>query len=197
MSDPGLPVNSDHLAPESRPLHRSFARVASVILVAVAILCAGIYFVHHPPANQPLNPATAAGRSAPDFALSAPDGRLVHLSDFRGKAVLLNFYGNSCVPCRTETPWLVTLQQQDGPKGVQILAVEMEGSAAGAVKKFADEFKVSYPMLVGSDPVADTYGVEALPTSYFIDRKGKIVAATIGLRSESEIERNLENALAN
>lgn len=197
MSEPGLPVSSDEPTPENRPLGRSFARVAAVIVVALAILYAGVYFMHHPPANQALNPATSIGRSAPDFALSAPDGHMVHLSDFRGKAVLLNFYGNSCVPCRTETPWLVTLQQQEGPKGVQILAVEMEGSAAGAVKKFADEFKVTYPMLVGSDPVADTYGVEALPTSYFIDRKGRIVAATIGLRSESEIERNLALALAN
>jgi peroxiredoxin len=112
------------------------------------------------------------GESAPDFELRSLDGRMMQLSNLRGKPVLLNFWATYCAPCRLEMPWLAELDQQYRPRGVEIVGVSLDDPGAEqAVSKFIAERGVHYPILIGNSSVADIYGgVRFMPQSFFIDR---------------------------
>jgi peroxiredoxin len=133
---------------------------------------------------------------APDFSLEALDGKTTRLSDFRGKAVLLNFWATWCGPCKVEMPWFVDLQNQYGSQGLQIVGVAMDDGSKEDIAKFAKDMGVNYPILIGKDSVGDEYGgVPALPQSFLIARDGKIMDKIVGLRGKSEIEDAIKKAL--
>ncbi len=140
------------------------------------------------------------GSMAPDFTLKSTEGNTVRLSDYRGKAVLLNFWATWCQPCKIEMPWFVDLQKQYGAQGLQVIGVNMDDDAdkdGAKIAEFARRMNLNYIVLLGNDRVGDAYGgVEGLPTSFFIGRDGKIVGYVPGLVSHSEIEDNIKKALA-
>ena len=74
---------------------------------------------------------------APDFTLESLDGNNLRLSDFRGKAVLLNFWATWCAPCKIEMPWFVDFQKEYGEQGLQIVGVAMDDSSKEDIAKFA------------------------------------------------------------
>jgi DsbE subfamily thiol:disulfide oxidoreductase len=141
-------------------------------------------------------PAALRGKQAPDFELASLDGKTVRLADFRGKAVLLNFWATWCGPCRIEMPWFAGLQDQYGSQGFQIVAVALDDNADNSVAKFAKEVGANYPVLLGKDAVGDAYGVDAMPQTFYLNRDGKIVNRMIGLGSRREMEENIKAALA-
>jgi peroxiredoxin len=136
------------------------------------------------------------GAQAPDFELVSLDGRKVKLSDFRGKAVVLNFWATWCAPCKIEMPWFVDLQNQYGKDGLTILGVAMDDSDSQKIAQFASEMGVNYPVLLGTNKVSEAYGdVEYLPTTFYINRQGKIVGKVAGLIGKAEIEDDARKAL--
>ena len=138
------------------------------------------------------------GRPAPDFALAdLRTGKTVHLSDFKGRAVLLNFWATWCPPCKAEIPWFVDLQKQYGPQGLTVIGVlVLDDATRDAKLKFVDDMAMNYPVLVGTDAVGAAYGnVEDLPTSFYIGRDGRIVKSVLGLRGHGEIQKYIELAL--
>ena len=136
------------------------------------------------------------GRTAPEFELTSLDGKRVRLSDFRGKAVLLNFWATWCSPCKVEMPWFVDLQKKYGNDGLVVVGIAMDDSEASKIAEFASEMGVNYPVLLGTDKIAEDYGnVEFLPTSFYIDREGKIVGKGTGLLGREEIEQDVQKAL--
>jgi len=136
------------------------------------------------------------GVKAPDFDLRTLDGSKVKLSDFRGKAVLLNFWATWCPPCKVEMPWFVDLQNKYGKDGLVVLGVAMDDSEASKIAAFAHEMGVNYPVLLGNDQVSDDYGnVQYLPTTFYIDRNGMVVDKMAGLLSRQEIEQQVQKAL--
>src|SRR6202048_3441856 len=94
---------------------------------------------------------------APDFSLESLEGKTVRLSDFRGKAVLLNFWATWCQPCKIEMPWFVELQKQYGGQGLQVLGIAMDDASPADIAKFAKDLGVNYPVLVGKEAVGDAY----------------------------------------
>jgi peroxiredoxin len=139
------------------------------------------------------------GKRAPDFSLRTVEGKKVSLSDYKGKAVLINFWATWCAPCKIEMPWLVALRKQYATQGFEILGVSEDDADTPRTKlaKFGQEQGLNYPLLVGDDAVSRKYGgVEFLPTSYFVGRDGKIVAETAGLVSKDEVEAGIKKALA-
>ncbi len=139
------------------------------------------------------------GKRAPDFSLKSIDGKKISLSDYRGKAVLINFWATWCAPCKIEMPWLVALRNQYAGEGFEILGVSEDDADTPRSKlaKFGQEQGLNYPLLLGDDAVSRKYGgVEFLPTSYFVGRDGKIVAETAGLVSKDEVEVSIKKALA-
>jgi len=136
------------------------------------------------------------GAQAPDFELTSLDGRKVKLSDFRGKAVVLNFWATWCAPCKIEMPWFVDLQNQYAREGLTIIGIAMDDSAPQKIAEFTSEVGVNYPVLLGTNKVSEAYGdVEYLPTTFYINRQGKIVGKVAGLIGRSEIEDDARKAL--
>jgi peroxiredoxin len=180
-------------------LKRDATVIAIVILVIAGMLIAGKRLTkpQTPGARLAGSNAAIKGKPAPDFELADVDGKTVRLADLRGKAVLLNFWATWCPPCKIEIPWFVDLQKQYGPQGLQIVGVAMDdGNSRNAVAKFAKEMGVNYTVLLGNDKVGDAYGgVEALPTTFYIGRDGKIVSRVFGLVSHKEVEGNIQAAL--
>ena len=171
---------------------------AVVILAISGLLFAGKRFSHHSAPGGALLGASVNGKDAPDFDLRVLDGKgkTMKLSDLRGKAVLVNFWATWCGPCKIEMPWLVDLQEKYGPEGFVILGVAMDDSGDKAISDFAKEMKVNYPVLLGTESVGQLYGgVEGLPTSFFVDRAGKVVDRQFGLVSESTLVDDIKKSL--
>src|ERR1700731_3842222 len=154
------------------------------------------YGYHHARRGAESSPRITQSTIAPDFALESLDGKTTRLSDFRGKAVLLNFWATWGGPCKIEMPWFVDLQKQYGSQGLQIVGVAMDDGSKEDIAKFARDMGVNYPVLLGKEEVGDAYGgVPALPETFFIGRDGKIVDKIIGLKGKAEIEDSIKRAL--
>ena len=170
------------------------------LLIAALIafmLYAGIHMARKNRATGGTVASGFRGQMAPDFELEALDGKKVKLSDFRGKAVLLNFWATWCGPCKIEMPWFVELQKEYGPQGFQIVGVAMDDAGTEEIAKFAQQMGVNYPVLLGKESVGQSYGgVGVLPTTFFIDRDGKLVAREFGLQSRSVFVDHIKEALS-
>lgn len=151
--------------------------------------------------SGPSNPRAAVKpesqrRQAPDFALRDADGKLVRLSDYRGQVILLNFWATWCGPCRLEIPWFIEFQRQHKHRGFTVLGIAMDEDGWEVVKPFIERLGVNYRVLMGDDSVAQLYGgVDSLPTTFLIDREGRIASVHIGLVSKRSYERALEELL--
>ena len=153
------------------------------------------------PQPQPLK-----GKPAPAFTLVDLDGKKVSLADYKGKAVLLNFWATWCGPCKLEMPWLVKLRDQYKAQGFEILGIESDNydtdpkayaSYKAGVVKAANSLGVDYPVLLGGDSISEPYGgLDGLPNSFYVDRNGVVTAQIVGLADRDEIEANIKKAIA-
>ncbi|HEV3198313.1 MAG TPA: redoxin domain-containing protein [Bryobacteraceae bacterium] len=135
-------------------------------------------------------------KDAPDFSLKDADGKVVHLSDYKGKVVLLDFWATWCGPCKIEIPWFMEMQRKNKDKGFEVLGVAMDDEGWEVVKPFLADLGVNYRVVIGNDHTADTYGgVDALPTTFLIDRSGKIAAVHVGLASKKDFEDGIQELL--
>lgn len=133
---------------------------------------------------------------APEFALKDADGKTVRLEEYRGKVVLLDFFATWCGPCKIEIPWFMEWERKHKDKGFSVLGVSMDDEGWEVVKPFLADLKVNYRVVIGNDSTAQLYGgVDALPTTFLIDRNGKIAAVHIGLASKKAFEDGIEQLL--
>ncbi len=159
------------------------------------------------PGNLPPEVAPLLGKPAPDFTLPDLSGKQVSLSSFKGKPVLINFWATWCGPCKIETPWLIELQNEYGPKGLQIVGISSEGDDLkpddkegwahdkAAIAKFVKEYKMQYPVLINGDSLSTQYGgLEAMPTSVYVNAEGKVVNIQLGITSKADMAANIEKA---
>jgi peroxiredoxin len=134
--------------------------------------------------------ATAEGAVAPDFTLKSVDGEDVALSSFRGKYVLVDFWASWCGPCRQENPNVVKAYNAFNAKGFEVLSVSVDRDQE-AWKKAIEEDGLTWTQVHADEAsgVAQTYGIQSIPSTFLLDKEGKIVAKN--LRGEE-----LENKLA-
>lgn len=143
----------------------------------------------------------SARRAAPDFALKDIDGREVKLSHYKGKVVLLNFWATSCGPCKLEIPWLMEFERQYKDRGFAVLGVSMDGLYTDEgdwdlVKPYVTNKQMNYRVALGNEAVAGLYGgVDALPTTFMVDKNGRIAATHVGLRSKDDLENEIKALL--
>ena len=151
-------------------------------------------------ARPPAPPALLAkGTPAPDFTAVAPDGTMVHLSDYKGKAVVLDFWSTWCGPCQMSMPHLEKVYQQLKGKDVAVLGVCVWDEKA-AYDKWVIEKKSTYTFPTAFDPAgrgptgiaASLYKVSGIPTQYIIDKDGNVVEANVGYDPS---DHRLETAL--
>lgn len=132
-----------------------------------------------------------------DFALKDVAGQKVHLSQYQGQVVLLNFWATWCRPCRTEIPSLVSLYRDYKDRGVVVLGVSVD-SEVRRVKPFARMMKMNYPVLIGAghEDFGNAFGpFLGFPTSVLIGRDGKVCVRHVGILSRSELERRVSALL--
>ena len=173
------------------------ALVFVALFVAILAMLASGKYLDRTRKHGPLRlVGNVQGLQAPDFQLPSLDGSKVKLSDFRGKAVLLNFWATWCPPCKVEMPWFADLQRQYGKDGLVILGVAMDDSKPDSIQQFASEMGVNYQILLGTDKVSDDYGdVDSLPTTFYIGRDGTIVDKMVGLLDRKDIEDAVKKTL--
>jgi len=138
--------------------------------------------------------ALEIGDKAPDFSLVDINGKTVSLSDFSGKAVILDFFASWCPPCKQEVPDFIELEKAYGDKGFAMIGVALEkADAAGA---FAGKVGINYPVLVDDGKTSEAYGpIRSIPTTFIIDKSGKIVKIYIGYREKSVFEDEIKELL--
>ncbi len=181
-------------------MKRSAAILAFAVVVIAAMLFIGSNLSRKRQAEAArmgaLVPGQYLGHQAPDFALTTLDGKSLKLSDLRGKAVVLNFWATWCSPCRMELPWLVDLQNKYRAQGLEIVGIAEDDTAKDKVAQFVKEMNLNYAVALDDSTVAEKYGnVEDLPTTFYINRDGKIVQFAAGLLDRSEIEDNMKMAM--
>jgi thiol-disulfide isomerase/thioredoxin len=148
-------------------------------------------------------PAAVAAKAKPETPVVAPsftlasDAGTVSIDSLRGRAVLVDFWASWCGPCRKSFPWMKTMNEKYGAKGLTIIAIDVDKDRA-AGDKFLSEFPS--PFVVAYDPegkVAEQYNVAAMPSSYVIDRTGKIVYVHHGFETKKapEMESHIVEVL--
>lgn len=135
------------------------------------------------------------GDQAPDFVLLQADGETTRLSDLRGQPVVMNFWASWCVPCREEMPEIIRAYQAHQDESLAVLGINAQESAEQA-KGFVDELQIPFPVVLDTrGEVMQLYQVRGLPTTWFIDREGRIVARHAGLLTQSLLEKYLAEIL--
>src|SRR6266481_1352867 len=173
------------------PMRTRFA----LAVIAICVFCSGLPGQDAPGAAET---STIVGHPAPDFELKVlgSRGKTMKLSDLKGKAVLIDFWATYCGPCKVEMPWIAGLQKKYGPEGFQAIGISMDDAGEKTVSEFAKKLGVNYPILIGTEKVADLYGgLEGLPVSFFVDRTGKVVDQELGLIGQDVFEENVKKAL--
>lgn len=142
------------------------------------------------------NAALLLDKPAPGFAVTTLDGKSVSLVDYHGKAILVNFWATWCGNCKLEMPWLAQLREKYANQGFEVLGVLTNNASPEKIERLKEQYGVKYPILMCNHATAQAYGgLSELPASFFIDRRGKIVAEMGGADSEQAIEANILKAL--
>ena len=133
---------------------------------------------------------------APQFALRDLNGRIVRLSDYQGKVVLINFWATWCPPCRAEMPDLVKLQREYGKVGLQIIGITYPPERRARVRRFARSLKVNYPIILGTREIKARFSSEeTLPLTIVINRDGKVSEIISGILLREEFDEKIKPLL--
>jgi thiol-disulfide isomerase/thioredoxin len=158
----------------------------------IAVLFAGALLALAIPSLRPLFRSSAADASrAPVWELKDPDGKPVKSSDFDGKVVILDFWATWCPPCKAEIPGFIELQEKYGEKGLVVVGVSLDEHGSSKVKQFMEEFGMNYPVVMGNIKMMEDFGGEGIPTTFVIDRGGKIVAKHVGFAPKEAFEKEI------
>lgn len=136
---------------------------------------------------------TGCKSSYGDFKLMDIDGNEMSLSDFAGKIVVLNFWATWCSPCRVEIPYFIEVYNKYKDKGVQFIGVSNED--ASTLRSFAEDYNINYPILIDNAGVIEEWGIRAIPTTFILNKDGKVIFKNIGMMTREQLENNIEDAL--
>ncbi len=162
-------------------------------LLALLIIAALIFFALRFQKTGPGNPQQKinfnqfkpqAGYLAPRFTLRNLDGNLEGLDDHVGKVIVVNFWATWCAPCVKEMPSFETLYRRLRARGLTVLAVSLDKNGPAKVQKFVDKYKLSFPVLLDTERVAEKlYPSSTIPFTYVIDKQGRVVARIDGAKN--------------
>ncbi len=169
----------------------------TVIVVAAALLAAAFGPRVSTDGKVAASPAAALAAEPQTFNFSAPDldGKQVNIKQWLGHPIVVDFWATWCAPCRRQVPELEGLYEKyKKSKGLIVIGVScdsIQGEGRGAVGPFVEEFGVTYPIVMASEGLVDALGVEAIPTTYFVNAKGQIVSRIVGAGRRGEITDNV------
>ncbi len=135
---------------------------------------------------------------AADFtvALVGDEGKTVSLADYKGKVLILDFWATWCPPCRREIPHFNDLYSRYKGEGLEILGASVDQGGADVVKRFMKGTPIDYPSGMAPADMQAAYGpIRSIPTTYVIDRKGRVQRKLVGYQDISVFEKILEELL--
>jgi cytochrome c biogenesis protein CcmG/thiol:disulfide interchange protein DsbE len=150
-----------------------------------AMLCGALLCCTAPMAQA------ADGGVAPDFRLKDAGGRMVQLSAYRGKVVLLDFWATWCGGCKQEIPWYVEFDRKYRAKGLVVIGVSTDDSGMKVVKPFLAQHGIEYPVVMGTEEMEKQYHLDAMPLTLLIGRDGKISITHAGVVDRADFERRI------
>lgn len=169
--------------------------IALVVLAAVALSSCSVYSSISTEGHGKVKPE-GERKSAPDFALKDVTGKTVKLSDYAGKVVLLNFWATWCEPCKEEIPWFVDFEQSLKDRNFAVLGVSMDDDGWDSVKPFLAHNKINYRVVIGTEELSGKFGgIDAIPTTFILDREGRIAVVHIGIVSKKTYQNEILNLL--
>ena len=178
-------------------IEEAYVKAFHGLAATVVILAFALGGCSEKPAKA--NPTVKAEKDrklAPDFALKDSNGATVHLVEYKGKVVLLNFWATWCGPCKIEIPWFLEFEKEYKDRGFAVLGVSMDEDGWQAVKPYIRDAKINYRVLLGNDQVGDLYGgVDSLPTTFLIDREGRVASVHVGLVSKTTYSDEISHLL--
>jgi len=134
------------------------------------------------------------GERAPIFTLQDLNGNAVSLSQYQGKVVILDFFADWCPPCRQEIPDFIALEKDYGRKGLAVIGVAVV--AKDDARAFAKDMGINYPVLIDDGKASGMYGpIRSIPTTFIIDKNGRIAKKYIGYRPRSTFEADVQELL--
>ena len=167
--------------------------ILSIVGLVLAIVAAGLLLTRGDAKNEISSTLASEKKElAPNFTLKLIDGKDFHLSDYKGKPVLINFFASWCLPCREEMPTLEKVVHEYGPKGVVFLGIAVDDTET-KMKDFITKYGVTFP--VGLDKTAEiqkSFGIYGIPTTYFIDKQGVINYSHSGSVTEELLQHELD-----
>ncbi len=144
------------------------------------------------------NARGVAGQAAvaPEWSLKDVDGKTVRSTDFKGKVVILDFWATWCGPCRAEIPNFIALQKQYETQGLAVVGLSVDENGAEVVKPFAQKMGMNYPVALADEKTQEAFGgIEVVPTTFIIDREGRIVKEHMGFADKDEFEKEIKPLL--
>jgi cytochrome c biogenesis protein CcmG/thiol:disulfide interchange protein DsbE len=173
-------------------------RTITFIVLAIIALLMGIFgwLVLLPSSTETPGPGVAVGTAAPEFVLPIYGGTgnpgSVDLLALRGHPVIINFWSESCAPCRAEMPYLQRIYIQYATQGEFTLAGINQADPKDDIARFGASFKISYPLLFDKGGTTNiAYGVTAIPTTYFVDSKGIVRSVFVTQLSPQTMKQGL------
>ncbi len=140
--------------------------------------------------------AAAAQDKAPNFKVQAADGSTIELAKLKGKVVVLNYWATWCGPCRMEIPGFVDVYKQYKAKGLEIVGVSLDKEGWKVVKPYIQKANINYPVVVADENLQSAYGeIDAIPTTFIVDKKGNIVDKHVGDMSKADFEQLVKGLL--
>ena len=171
-----------------------------VVLGVVGFRAAQVGQEAGPPKQVRLSPkdAPASQRTpAANFKLNDLNGKPIELSNFKGKVVLLDFWATWCPPCRAMIPHLKALYAIYQRQGFEIIGVSLDEWGVGVVRPFVRENKIPYHNVIGNRKLTQAYGgIRGIPTTFLIDKEGRIAKKFVGYHDKGTFEREIEALLA-
>jgi len=164
-----------------------------ILVTGAAVYCLNRYWIA--PATVEDEPSSASRPSAPDFTVTDFSGNRVSLSGLRGKVVLLDFWATWCGPCRMEIPSFVQFADRYRDEGLSALGIVTHDSPRN-VPGFYRQFRMNYPVAMGSEQLSTLYGVYGLPTTVLVGRDGRIYAKLVGAVQPAYLEREIRKLLS-
>ena len=171
-------------------------KTVGMAVFAVAAVSAAAMFFGQGKSSEAAAVLPGTITPAPGWELQNTDGQTIHSSDFKGKVVILDFWATWCPPCKAEIPGFIALQNEYGKKGLAVVGISVDEGGAAVVKQFAQQSGMNYPVLLADEKTPRAFGgIEAIPTTFIIDREGRIVTKHLGFTEKDEFEKELKPLL--